>query len=61
MCTHTPYRKQLLREWGLPWWLSSKEPAYNTGESCWIPGSGRSPGGGYSYPFQYSSMDNPTD
>ena len=26
-----------------------------------IPGSGRSPGGGHSNPFQYSCVENPTD
>ena len=26
-----------------------------------IPGSGRSPGGGHGYPFQYSYFQNPTD
>ena len=26
-----------------------------------IPGSGRSPGRGYGYPLQYSSLENPTD
>ena len=30
----------------LPWWLSGKESAYNTGDSGSIPRSGRSPGGG---------------
>ena len=26
-----------------------------------IPGSGRSPGGGHGNPFQYSCLENPTD
>ena len=26
-----------------------------------IPGSGRSPGGGYGNPLQYSCLENPTD
>jgi len=30
---------------GLPWWLSSKESACNSGDSGSIPGSGRSLGG----------------
>ena len=48
----------------LPWWLSSKEPACNAGaaeDSNLIPGSGRSPGGGHSNPFQYSCLGNPMD
>ena len=28
---------------------------------CLIPGSGRSPGGGHSYPLQYSCLENPVD
>ena len=31
-----------------------KESACNAGDSSLIPGSGRSPGGGISYPLQYS-------
>ena len=27
----------------------------------WIPGSGRSPGGGHGYPLQYSCLENPRD
>ena len=27
----------------------------------WIPGSGRSPGGGHGNPFQYSCLENPMD
>ena len=27
----------------------------------WIPGLGRSPGGGYDNPLQYSCLENPTD
>ena len=39
---------------GLPWWLSGKESACNagdTGDVGWIPGSGRSPGGGNGNPL----------
>ena len=39
----------------LPQWLSGKEPACNagaTGDISLIPGLGRSPGGGNSYPSQ---------
>ena len=50
--------------WGFPQWLSGKESTYNTGSSgdkSSIPGSGRSPGGGYSNPLQYSCLENPMD
>ena len=48
-------------EW-LPWWLpDSKESACNVGDPGSIPGSGRSPGGGYVYLIQYSCLGNPMD
>ena len=46
---------------GLPWWLSSKESARNEGDLILIPGSGRSPGEGISYPLQCSGLENPMD
>ena len=49
---------------GLPRRLSSKESAWNsgdTGDSGLIPGSGRAPGGGSGNPFQYLSLGNSTD
>ena len=52
----------VLREtWGLPQWLSGKQSTCNAGEAGVIPGLGRSPGGGYGSPLQYSCLDNPTD
>ena len=30
-------------------------------DTGWIPGSGRSPGGGHSNPLQYSCLENPKD
>ena len=51
-------------EVGLPWWLSGKESACNagtTGDAGLIPGSGRSLGGGYGNPLQYSCLENPMD
>ena len=30
-------------------------------EVGWIPGSGRSPGGGHGNPLQYSCLENPLD
>ena len=45
---------------GLPWWLSGKESACNTGDlrdPGSIPGLGRSPGGGHGTPLQYSCLE----
>ena len=42
-------------------WLSGKESSCNTGatgDTVSIPGSGRSPGGGYGNPLQYSCLEN---
>ena len=39
----------------------SKESTCNAGDSCLIPGSGRSPGEGNGNPLQYSCLGNPTD
>ena len=39
---------------GLPGWLCDKESACNSGDPGSIPGSGRSPGEGIGYSFQYS-------
>ena len=38
-----------------------KEPACNAGDMGSIPGSGRSPGGGYGNPLQYSCLENLMD
>ena len=38
-----------------------KESACNSGDPSLIPGSGRSPGEGKSYPFQYSGLENSMD
>ena len=49
---------------GLPWWLSSKEPAYNTGakgDASLIPGSGTYPAGRCGNPVQYSCLENLMD
>ena len=43
----------------IPWWLSSKESACNTGgagDAGSIPGSGRHPGEGNGYPLQCSCL-----
>ena len=43
---------------GLPRWHSGKESTYSAG---FIPGLGRSPGGGNGNPLQYSCLENPMD
>ena len=48
-----------IEEAGLPWWLSSKEPAFNAGDSSLTPGLGWSPGEGDGDPLQYSWLENP--
>ena len=51
---------------GLPRWLNGKKkkkknlPA-NAGNAGSIHGSRRSPGGGNTYPLQYSCLENPMD
>ena len=65
MYTHTKkdncWIEILCHLFGLPWWLSSKESAFNaenTGEVGSIPGSGRSCGEGNGNPLQYSCREN---
>ena len=44
--------------------LVIKNPPANVGDvrdAVSIPGSGRSPGGGYGNPLQYSCLENPMD
>ena len=45
--------------WGFPGSSDSKESACNAGDPDWNSGSGRSPGEGNGYPFQYSCLENP--
>jgi len=46
---------------GLPGGLDGKEPGCNVGDPSSIPRSGRSPGEGNGYPFQYSCLEDPMD
>ena len=46
---------------GLPCGSVGKESACNGGDLGSIPGLGRSPGEGKSYPFQYSGLENSMD
>ena len=44
--------------------LVLKNPRASVGaakDMGWIPGSGRSPGGGHGNPLQYPCLENPTD
>ena len=48
----------------LPRWIRGKESACSAeaaGDVGMIPGSGRSPGGGYGNPLWYSCLENPMD
>ena len=46
---------------GFPGGLDGKESACNMGELGSIPGLGRFPGEGNSYPLQYSCLENSMD
>ena len=46
---------------GFPAGSDGKESACNAGDLGWIPGLGRSPGEGNSYPLQCPSLENPMD
>ena len=46
---------------GFPGSLDGKESASNTGDPGLIPESGRFPGEGDGYPFQYSHQENTMD
>ena len=46
---------------GFPRGSDGKASACNEGDLGSIPGFGRSPGGGYGNPFQYSCLDNPME
>ena len=46
---------------GFPCGSACKESACNARDLDLIPGLGRSPGEGKSYPFQYSGLENSTD
>ena len=46
---------------GFPGGSDSKESAHNAGDTGSIPGLGRSPGEGNSYPLQYTCLKNHID
>ena len=43
----------------LPWWLRWQRICLRCGRPGWIPGLGRSPGGGQGSPLQCSCLENP--
>ena len=49
------------RQLVFPGGSAGKESAYNEGDLGSVPGLGRSPGEGRSYPLQYSALENSTD
>ena len=46
---------------GFPHGSVVKNLPANSGDTGWIPGSGRSAGEGYSNPFPHCCLENPTD
>ena len=46
---------------GIPGASDSKESACNAGDLGWVPGLGRSPGGGHDNSLRYSCLENPMD
>ena len=53
------YSRRLCGAFQVAQWL--KTPPGNAGDIGLIPGSGRSPGGGYGNPLQYSCLENPME
>ena len=44
---------------GLPLCSAGRESARNAGDLGWIPGLGRSPGGGHGHPLWHPCVENP--
>ena len=57
LCFYSCYKHYM----GFPGSSSGKESACNEGDLGSIPGLGRSPGGGISYPLQYSGLEKSMD
>ena len=55
------YRSSIIPSLGLPGGSDDKEFDCNSGDLGSIPGLGRFPGEGNSYPLQYSSLENSMD
>ena len=54
-------QEKITKKLGFPGGSDGKESACNIGDSGSIPESGRSPGEGNDYPFQYSGLENSMD
>ena len=57
-------KRTKISDGGLSGGASGRNPPANTGDvrhAGLIPGSRRSPGGGYGNPLQYSCLENPMD
>ena len=50
---------ELVNDLGFLGGSDGKKPSCNAGDRGLIPGLGRSPGGGYGNPVQYSCLENP--
>ena len=61
ICTCLKIQFDLPFSLGFPGGSAGKESACNAGDLGSIPGLGRSPGEGNSYPLQYSGLENSTD
>ena len=53
--------QKMFQFWGFPGGSDSKESTCNVGDLGLIPGLGRSPGEGNSYPLQHSHLENSVD
>ena len=53
------FKSELQCDWGFPRSTDGRESACTAGDLGLIPGLGRFPGEGNSYPLQYSCLENP--
>ena len=58
---HQKYLEKVLCKLGFPGGSAGEESVCNAGDRGSIPGLGRSPGQGNSYPLQYSGLENSMD
>ena len=58
---HNPGKSLFIKIFSIPGGSDGKESACNVGDLGSIPGLGRSPGEGNSYPLQYSGLENSMD
>ena len=55
------FKSELQCDWGFPRSTDGRESACTAGDLGLIPGLGRFPGEGNSYPLQYSCLENSMD